>query len=201
MSRRTGTAIALPVRGGIDVNQHGDDEVLEDKRSYYRIPALLPVQLRVIHPSEIAGLESQILGRERFDVTKMDPGLRMWLTRIEEKLEKILVHFESEEDQWITSHEPSHVTISGSGMRVPVTMEVPAGSDVLLHVTLPLNPKLVVRAIGRVSDCIVNPKSIELALSYRVVSEADRDSIVSYVLEVQRNELRLRNENRQIEEE
>lgn len=182
------------------MNQSDGDEVQEDKRSYYRIPALLPVQIRVIHPSEVPGLESQILGRERFDVTKMDPGLRMWLTRIEEKLERILIHFDSEEDQWISSNEPSHVTISGSGLRVPVTAEVPVGSDVLLHVTLPLNPKLVVRAIGRVSDCLVEPKSIELALSFRVVSEGDRDSIVSYVLEVQRNELRLRNENRQIEE-
>jgi len=176
------------------------DQVMVDKRSHYRIPALLPIQIRVIHPSEVPGLESQILGRERFDVTKMDPGLRMWLTRIEEKLERILIHFESEEDPWITPNEPSHVVISGSGLRVAVTTEVPVGSDVLLHVTLPLNPKLVVRAIASVSQCIVEPKSIELALSYRVVFEGDRDSIVAYVLEVQRNELRLRNENRQIEE-
>ncbi len=162
------------------------------ERSYYRIPTVLPVRCRVIHAHEAHALEAEIAARTPLDLSSLDLGLRSWLARIEDKLDRILAHFETEEGAWITREEPLDVVLSGGGLQLPVLEEVEVGSDTLVELTLPGSPKLVVRAIARVARCDSDGKEIRLALHFRVISEGDRAAVVGHVLELQRSQLRRR---------
>lgn len=170
---------------------HSDSE---SERSYYRIPTVLRVRCRLINASEAIALEGEILTREHVDTSHIEPALCEWLDRVEDKLDQILSHFQSEETSWITADDPLQVTLSGAGLRVPLIEPVPVGKDVLVEMTLPTIPKYVARAIGSVARCTVEGKDVEVALSFRIISESDRAAVVAHVLEIQRSELRRRAE-------
>ena len=163
-----------------------------DKRSYYRVSSFLPVRCRRVRPSELPGLTSEIQTREAPDVSKVDPGLAEWLDRVETKLDRILVRYETEEESWMTSEGALEVTLSGSGIRFPVCEEVALDSDVLMEITIPGTPKHMVRCIGRVAECEAEGKSVTVAAGFRVIAECDRDAVIAHVLEIQRSELRRR---------
>ncbi len=171
-----------------------DFDSAEDKRSYYRVPTFLPVRCRVIEGEEVRTLENEISTRSSGpDLSRMDPALRGWLSRLEDKIDLLLSHYETEENGWITAQGPLEVTLSGAGMRVPVLCEVPLGADVMIDVVLPGMPKQRILAIGRVARCTTG-KDIEIAMGFRVISEGDRSAVVGHVLEIQRSELRKRSE-------
>lgn len=167
-------------------------ESVPDGRSYYRVSTFLPVRCRYIDASELSGLEARILTRESLDLSQLDPGLCVWLDRIEEKLDRILSHYESEDGSWITPEGPLQVVLSGSGICFPVSEEVPVGCDLLVEIILPGTPKHTVRCIGRVARCGIDEKRIEVGVSFRVISESDQKAVVAHVLEIQRTELRRR---------
>ncbi len=164
----------------------------QDQRSYYRVPTFLPVRCRRVGASELAALEAEILTHESFDVSNVDPGLCEWLDRIEGKLDRILAHYESEDGRWITPEGPLELTLSGSGIRLPVTQEVAVGTNVLLEIVLPGTPKQVIRCIGEVAKSDDDEKGPAIAAGFRVIAESDRDAVVGHVLQVQRSELRRR---------
>ncbi|MCP3983628.1 MAG: hypothetical protein GY723_04525 [bacterium] len=163
-----------------------------DKRSYYRVHTFLPVRCRRIADSELEGLSTDIMVREASEVSKVDPGLAEWLDRIEGKLDLLLERFETEADVWTTAQGALEVTISGSGIQLPVCEEIPIEADVLLEVTLPGIPKHMVRCIARVAECEVDAKQVTIGAGFTVIAECDRDAIIAHVLEIQRSELRQR---------
>lgn len=169
-------------------------ETEEDKRSYYRVSTFLPVRCRVIEGERVHAVETEIATRsDRPDLTRMDPALRAWLSRLEDKIDELLSHYETEENGWITAPGSLEVTLSGAGIRVPVLTEVAEGTDVLIDLVIPGMPKQRVLAIGEVARC-TKGKQIEIAMGFRAISLGDRDAVVGHVLEIQRNELRKRSE-------
>ncbi len=168
----------------------GSDDV--EKRSYFRVATVVPVRARVLAAAEADALCVEVQTRRHPDLSGLDDGLRAWLARLEDKLDRLLGHFETDRDDWITADGPLTILLSGSGLRVPVLREVPQGAAVLVDVTLPEVPKIVARAVTRVEACHGGPKRPELALSFQAISVADRDAIVAHCLERQRHELRKR---------
>ncbi len=165
-----------------------------EKRSYYRVATSVPVRCRVLSAREEEALSLEVQTRRQPDLTGMDDDLRSWLARIEDKLDRILAHYETEDPGWITADGPLEIQLSGAGLKLPVLKKVPKGTPVLVDITIPAEPKIVARAVARVEACSGSGKSFELALSFQAISEADRDAVVAHVLEMQRSELRRRSD-------
>lgn len=165
-----------------------------EKRSYYRVTTVVPVRCRVLSTREEEALSIEVQTRKQPDLTGMEASLRSWLARIEDKLDRILAHYESEDQDCITAEGPLEIQLSGGGMRIPALQEVRKGTPVLVDITLPAVPKVVARAVARVETCAGKGKNVELALSFQAISESDRSAVISHVLEMQRSALRRRSD-------
>jgi len=161
-----------------------------DRRGYFRVQTRLRIGLRPVAAAEIEPLRRDILQREPLVRPRLDPGLADWLTRIEEKLDRLLGQA-GLASPGIPRREECSVVISGSGLLLPHA-ETPAeiGATLLLDFDLPLSPRHPVRCLAVVAANRPEPHGhYAIALGFCCIHEEDRDAIVRHALIVERREL------------
>lgn len=163
---------------------------MSERRRYFRVLARLPIRHRPLEPGEFESLKRDI-ETPRPDPEALEPALGAYLTRIEEKIEQILGLVGG---GGADLAQPVDVEISGGGLRFAAKLpEEQQGDDVLIELTLPGSPPRPVRAIGRVvGRSNDRDGSDEIAVSFRVIDERDREAIIRFAHEVERVQLRSR---------
>ena len=95
--------------------------------------------------------------------------------------------------------ESVDVELSGGGLRFAAKLsEEQEGEDALVELMLPGTPPRLVRAIGRVVSRSSEDGVDEVAVSFRVIDERDREAIVKFAHEVERMQL-LRRATRELD--
>jgi hypothetical protein len=98
--------------------------------------------------------------------------------------------------------ELCRVNLSGGGLRLKVTDYLSPGTLVNLEIFLPLNPARVIHAVG----AVVRANEIQLnwdrhtyystSMEFKLIGEKDRETIISYIFNEQRNDLRIKAEKK-----
>ncbi len=164
-----------------------------EQRSYYRVFASLPIRIRRLDPSEVPSVAAVIASPvDRFPEIS-DAALAIVLQRIENKLDIVLSHLEPDHPRPLGDRDVRRISLSASGVGCEMNEQISIHDDVLVEFLLSEVPARHVRAIARpvmekdVSDGV--PGAL-MALSFHVISDADRDAIVRYSYDVQRLQLR-----------
>lgn len=99
------------------------------------------------------------------------------------------------------SLEPQEINLSGGGIRCKLTELLPVGTLINLEIFLPLTPGRVIHAVGiivRSSEPALDRASEACLTGIRFVhlADSDRDTIISYIFNEQRSQLRAYAEER-----
>lgn len=170
-----------------DLPHVGSAETAE-RRRFFRVPTQLRVDLFPIARSELDALTQLILARTDPGPAIVPPPLLAVLQRIESKLDHVIAAVEGPSARPQDSATGRVIAISGAGMRVVSKDRPGVGERVLAEFMLP-GGFASIRSVAEVVRHI-EPRRPEdepqLALSFRVIHEADREAIVHFCLEVER---------------
>ena len=168
-----------------------------EQRNYFRVRCRLPIRTRKVRSEEQDGLEREILQRENSTgLNELDPEIAAWLDRIETKLDRILLQI-GVVDEPLRPSDVADVVISGSGLRFVGDRSHEPDDVLLLEFELPGTPAHPVRCLASVvAHEVVEDGGHDLALSFSVINERDREAIVRFTLDVERGKLRSRADER-----
>ncbi len=169
---------------------------MEEKRQFMRIPTRLRGHLRLLADQDEMPLfrETALMGSGTCAVdpreSGMNEGLYALLCSINTKLDMLLSmgsRDQIEEDFPI----PMDITeISGAGVRFTTTAELPAGQLVEAVIVLARFPLRLTGAVGRIIRQEEAHGQTVFALDFTRIRERDLESIVQFVFQSQRDELR-----------
>lgn len=120
--------------------------------------------------------------------------VRRQLERISEQLNLIMEVLRDRRVLRMLRSTPAVVEISGAGLRFRLAERVRPGQLLALSLLLPLGVPVLVRAIGRVVRVEATPDGQEVAVEFTRIREEDRERLVRYVFELEREALRRRRE-------
>jgi hypothetical protein len=166
----------------------------ENRRSFYRIEARLPVRLTALDPGEAAAVALELTTSRETGLDIEDLALRAAFQRLERKLELVLAHLDRGRPQPLTRAASKRIDLSASGVAVEDAEDSELGDEVLIEFQLPGDPPRHVRAIGHVAGERSGSArgKITRAFAFDVIAEQDREAIVRFSHDVQRRELRKR---------
>jgi hypothetical protein len=101
-----------------------------------------------------------------------------------------------------TSLEPQPINLSGGGVRCKLPQLLPVGSLVNLELFLPLTPGRIIHSVGIVvwsQELVLAATSLDghlTAIRFVHLAENDRETIISYIFNEQRSQLRAYAEQR-----
>jgi len=138
----------------------------------------------------MAGLETQarrILEEE--GVPEEHKPLLKVLSWLDFKLDLVLYHLRSQEQAQHFPYQGTTINISGSGLALAEACELAPGSSVLLGIILPDAPWRPVLATGEVvrSESVSGENTS--AIRFLEISEVDRERIIHFTFQKQRQEL------------
>ncbi len=165
-----------------------------DQRSFFRVRARIPMRYRALAPGEFEKIRAEIR-TPRHESEGIDPVLGGWMQRLDDKLDLLLSYHDPDQPAPLGSRDARQVEVSGSGMRFEAKDPVEAGEDILLEFQLPGSVPRRVRSIARVIRNLEPhgpEQEREIAVSFRVIDEGDREAIVHFSNVVQRLFLRAR---------
>jgi len=154
----------------------------------------LRIRHRVLAAAEIEASCLEIEAAGRSGGAPVDPRLLAHLERIESKLDRLLALVGPARAEPLGSLETREVEISGAGLRMAARPRPPVGSSILIEFLLP-GSSVPVRAIGVVRRHVeptVPGAAPEIAVAFRAIHDADRQSLVHFSLEAERCRLRAR---------
>ena len=165
-----------------------------EARRYYRVTVRIPLRHRPLQPDEVGAVERE-LETPRPDLEDLSPALAGWLLRLEKKLDLTLSLLDANVPAPLSDRDLRVVEVSGAGLSFESKEASEIEGDELLEFELPGTVPLRVRAIARVVRHR-EPESqggpCQVACEFRVIRTEDRESIVRFVNDVQRIELRRR---------
>ncbi|MCX5810540.1 MAG: PilZ domain-containing protein [Proteobacteria bacterium] len=186
-----------------------------EKREYFRIEDQLSIKLRIITHDEFMALENTV----RFSSAKTAESLKeiqflkgivtneekekeqlyTYLQVIDKKLDIILDYLSETTDTgpYITKY--LKVYISGSGIGFVSDIEMKEGEYVEIKIVLPIYPHLKITTLCRVLKGETRKKDDkhlwEVALSFLVINDNDRDLLINYIFMKEREMLRHKKES------
>lgn len=169
------------------------------ERSYFRVRCRLPIRTRLVPPEQVDGLEYEILHRKSGqDLSQLDTDVAAWLDRIEQKIDRVLIHLGANDDD-IRPTAQENVVLSGGGIRLRSEESCEAGRVMLLEFELPGAPAHLVRCLADVVAVYDDADGgRDVALTYRAIHAHDREAIVQHTLAVERGEQRSRADDRKV---
>jgi c-di-GMP-binding flagellar brake protein YcgR len=186
-----------------------------EKREYFRIEDRLSIRLRIITHDEFMALEDTV----RFSSAKTTEDLKeiqffkriatnkekekeqfyTYLQVIDKKLDMILDYLSETTDNvpYITKY--LKVDISGSGIGFVSDIEMKEGGYVEVKIVLPIYPHLKITTLCRVLRSETRKKDDkqfwEVALSFLVINDNDKDLLINYIFMKEREMLRHKKES------
>lgn len=192
---------------------------MNEKREFFRIRDRLEIEFRVINDEEFLLLEREIRYRPSHqycpdsrtslaeDIRKREDDKEMlieYLRLLDNKLSTVLsllsppVH-ESQNDKakpWTAWY--GEVDISGAGLGFVLQSPIPEGTLLVLKMMLPIFPYPAIRTLCeavRHRDVSSNESTgWKNALKFLVMNDLDRDLLISYIFDKEREQIRLRKE-------
>jgi len=110
------------------------------------------------------------------------------------KLDLVLYHLRSSQQGRYFPHQAPTTDLSGSGVGLAEPSRLPQGSPVLICLPLPDHPSRPVMAMGEVARGGSQADEPSAAITFTDISETDRERIVHFTFQKQRQELARRSE-------
>lgn len=125
-----------------------------------------------------------------------DPVLVSMLVNLDKKLDLIINLLDEKGERKKSLKEKTRkVNIGGAGLRFQTEREFKKGDFLELKIELPLVPPVSVPALGEVTRAERNERGyFTTAVKFNVINEEDRDRIIRYVFQKQREHLRAKKE-------
>ncbi len=142
-----------------------------------------------------------------FDVLQRRPGdvkesefseaLLRSLFELDKKLDMVLNFLDPDKKDQSGSEQPRDVELSASGMKVALEERLEVGDLLELKITLPVFPPLITVLLAQVLRVRPKPSRegvnlYEIALVFVAVNDQDREEIIRYTFQKQREQLRQR---------
>lgn len=180
-------------------------EILDSGREYYRTRARIPVNYGPDNPEtrrvmamdmEIWDAQSNL--EEAARTALQDGGLpedlsplRPVLKWLDFKLDLVLHHLRNAEREAHFPQVAYTTDISGSGFGLEQNDDLEEGKSLLMTFTLPDSPSRPIFAAGLVVRVEPSPPegAAALAVHFREIGESDREHIIRYTFQKQRQEL------------
>ncbi len=189
-----------------------------DGRNSVRIPDSFPINYKVVTQKEYDKKASLYISRRtanrsaargsetetfHFDWSHIekevdfDPVLVKILFYLDQKIdkmianqEKILKKFDTTEEVHDESATGECIDISGSGVNMLVTEELNTGSLLELRIDPPINPKMQIILLGKLTR-ICQPRDkedegFEVSVTFSAINEDDREDLIKYIFQRQR---------------
>lgn len=167
----------------------------EDRRAYFRVPARIAIRHRRARSDEIERFERELALNGNKAHQDVDPAIRSLFERIERKIDRVLAHLEPDVAPPLGENDVRPVEISGSGVRYPWSDPIAVGERVMVEMLLPGSPPRFIRAVGEVAfreEARGTSSPGSVALKFILIDESDREVVIRYTYEVQREALRTR---------
>ena len=140
------------------------------------------------------GVGAPLKEEERQASAGVDPHLIDFLIQIEDKLDRVLDLLEKNQQQDRKILLGRGLDIGGGGMRILSDQEVASGNILETTFRVSRYPAVALTVYGRVTrvtEAEMNGgKGFEIALEFIDLKESDKESIFSYVFQVQRETIR-----------
>ena len=179
----------------------------ENSRGYVRVDDILKVDYRKISQEHYKKCESKpevifknIFG-EPIKVPEIEGGtegvdlelLYNLIYQANLKIDRILDVLERKDTERYASADREWVNISGSGMRIIVNQRFSSGDIIAFKVFLPLASRTWINVLGKVMSVteVDSENRYSTAVKFIDLSEVDREMIIRYVFQRQRELLRL----------
>ena len=170
------------------VSLHGDFEV-QQRREFFRMDVFIPVAYAVPEDQQMSAVEGMWKARRMLLENCPPPRTAPFQGSF-----KVI--------NWNDGPDilPCRVNLSGGGVRIKIPEELTPGTSLDLDIFLPLMPVKVVSAVVSVirsTEVVLNLEptpSFVTAMRFVHLSERDRESIISYIFNEQRNSLRIQSE-------
>lgn len=160
------------------------------RREFFRVRTRLPVRARALLEDDLDRVKMEILAPDQRP-RDLDPALREWLERIEEKIDGIFAAIEPGHRAPLSERDRRDLELSASGAAwSPETPFLP-GEWALLELLITLPNR---RAIKVLAECVgmreLDDGRALSAFAFRTIKQDDRDAIVAHALEMQRSQIR-----------
>jgi len=185
-----------------------------ESRQYFRIKVNLPVKIRKISMEEYLKLENEILCNSTgiadrlneihflketaFRDDKEKGQLLSYIKIIDKKLDLILELMNNTKNENLYSNRYIDANISGSGISFTTDIELKENEYVELKILLPVYSYTKINTLCNVvrsSYCNINGvSSWETALVFKVINEADRETLINFIFEKEREIIRMKKE-------
>jgi len=188
----------------------------DNRRKYVRVEDTFPIEYKRLEGENIEEAKERYQQAQgyrelkwgtAFDVLQRRPGdvkerelfdaILRSLFELDKKLEMVLGFLDPEKKDQAGRERPRHVVLSASGMKVALEERLEVGDLLELKITLPVFPPLITVLLAQVLR--VEPKPTregvnlyEIALVFVAINDQDREEIIRYTFQKQREQLRQR---------
>jgi hypothetical protein len=171
----------------------------DERRDYFRIAENLLVELRQVTPEEATALEKSLresvfppdTTSRSHEYPQVSEELYTYLEALDKKLNLIIELLSGRDESF--ERNQVEADISGSGMRYQTDIAWEEGTLVELRIAFPFSLSQKIRALGKVVRSSASNKegkaSWDTAIAFVVISEKDRDGLISYIFSRERQRL------------
>ncbi len=174
------------------------------KRSYVRVPVVVPVAFNVVDPSQkdelvesidkgtglkyedVEAYSRLIMEKHKLQETKeVNPVLLELLVYLKRKLELLEQKLEGE-CKLCFEHRAFTLDLSGGGFSMHFEKELKKNVLLDTFIDVPLFPKPGIRALGKVVDCKKEADGYLVRVAFEFIREDDREDLIKFVFIKQR---------------
>jgi len=170
----------------------------EEQRTYLRIPTYLRGRMRLVsngHEQQLfreAPIVSTAVTAMELKGAGVNEALINALTAIDRKLDLLIGIHAQDSLQGDFPHSVDVMEISGAGVKIASACQLQPGQNIELVITLTQLPVRMAGALGRVVREETLDDNQVWAIDFTHIRDRDLESIVQFVFQTQRDELRVR---------
>lgn len=188
----------------------------DNRRNFIRVEDTFPIEYKLLEGENLEEAKERCMkGRgyrelkwgTAFDVLQQRPGevkeselfeaILRALFELDKKLEMVLSFLDPDKKDQAGRERPRDVVLSASGMKVALEERLKVGDLLELKITLPVFPPLITVMLAQVLRVQPKPAQAgvnlyEIALVFVAINDQDREEIIRYTFQKQREQLRQR---------
>ena len=173
-----------------DQSAHSGDASGISRREFFRVSTRLPVRASVVLQADIDRVKMEILAPDPTP-PDLDPALREWLERIEEKIDGVFATLDPRRRAPLSELDRRDLELSASGASWCPELPFEPGDWVLIELLITLPNRCRVQVLAEcVGQRSLDDGTTRSAFAFRTIAQGDRDAIVAHALEIQRSQIR-----------